>query len=146
MILLIFLNLILLSQDRLKATLSRLQLLVGVVGLASFLMVVYATRAEFIQPRFYQVEDLLDARRDPAILAAVEAQGASCLAGERAPRFFIYSRLFSPGSDHRLKMGPIAGQRLDEVADICGPDWPAVIVRRDDAGLVGDPYLPQGPR
>lgn len=145
MILLVSLNLILLSQDRLKATLSRLQLLIGLVGLASFLMVVYATRGEFIQPRFYQVEDLLEARRDPAILAAVEAQGASCLAGERAPRFFIYSRLFSPGSDHRLKMGPIAGQRLDEVAGICGPEWPAVIVRRDDAGLIGDPYLPREP-
>lgn len=97
MTLLTSLNLILLRQDGIsggatsksttgatvRAAISRLQVLMGAVGLAAFLMVVHATRAEFLQPRFYFVEDLLETRRHPAILAAVEGRDAVCLAGAR---------------------------------------------------------------
>jgi hypothetical protein len=125
---------------------SRLQVRMGTVGLAAFPMVVHATRAQLIQPRFSFVQGLLETRRDPTILAAVEGRDASCLAGERAARFCMGPRLLSSRGDHRLKMGPIAGQRLEELPRICGPDWPSVIVRRDDAGSVGDPYRPRDPR
>lgn len=110
--------------------------LFGVLGLASFLLVVYATRAEFVQPRFYFAEDLIETRRDPAVLAEVERAAPACLAGERPPRVFLYASLFNPGTEYRLKSGPAAGHHVDEIPDACGEGWTPVIATREDAGLL----------
>ncbi len=114
---------------------SDLRRLVGVVNLAAFLLVVYTTRAEFIQPRSFPVEDLIVARRDPNLLAQVVRHPATCLAGEIASRVFLYAPLFNPGRDYRLKAGPMAGERRERIAD-CGPGWTPVIAERLDAGLI----------
>lgn len=139
MILLVSLNLIMLRPAPPQPAASAAtdgQRLLGSAALTAFLLVVYATRAEFFQPRFYFLEDLLETRRDPAILSAVERAAPACLAGERPPRFFVYASLFNPGKSYRLKTGPAAGHRSDEIPAACGPGWTPVIASREDAGLL----------
>jgi hypothetical protein len=141
MVLLVSLNLILLRSLAGSGPASRgascnLGRLVGAVGLAAFLLTVYATRAEFFKPRFYFLEDMIAVRRDARILAAVAGHPASCLAGERAPRMFLYAPLFDGGKAYRLKMGPIAGDPWEQLAAACGPGWTPVVAVREDAGLL----------
>lgn len=147
MIVLVSLNLILLQPTGPPPVGSRSsdpQRLFGIVGLVAFLLVVYATRGAFIQPRVFLLEDLIAARRDPGIQARVARHPATCLAGEMAPRVFLYAPLFNPGQDYRLKMGPIAGDRWKQLA-ACGPGWTPVIAQRADAGLL-PPGYPGDPR
>ena len=118
-----------------------LQRLFGSVALLALLLVVYATRAELIQPRFYFVEDLIEVRRDPTVLAAVEQNAPTCLAGERPPRYFLYSQLFNPGKTYRLKMGPPAGHSIDAVPRVCA-GWNPVVATGEDTGLL--PARPNG--
>jgi hypothetical protein len=110
--------------------------LVGLMALGAFLLTVYATRAEFFQPRFYSLEDLIERRRDPAVLARVESHPSACLAGERPPRAFLYTELFNPGKTYRLKTGPEAGHGRDEIPATCGAGWTPTVAERDDAGLI----------
>ncbi len=147
MILLVSLNLILLrpaGPAGATGTLGDGQRALGLVALGAFLLAVYATGADYVRPRFYFLEDLIAHRRDPQILAQVAGHPSSCLVGEQAPRVFLYAPLFNPGTQYRLKMGPVAGERPERVAQACGPGWTPVVAERPDAGLL-PPRHPHSP-
>lgn len=132
-VLLISLNLIMLRpRGDLKpsSASTTLQRLFGLVAVLALGLGVYATQGSTLRPSFQSLDAFLAAKRDPAVLAQVQANPASCLVGEERDRVFLYAPLFNPGQQYRLKMGPVAGESRDAAAAACGSDWTQVPVVR----------------
>lgn len=130
MLLLVSLNLVMLRPggERKPASASTgLQRLFALAALAALAIGIYATRADLIRPTFQTAADLAAAKRNPALLAQVQANPTSCLVGVKPDEVFVYAPLFNAEKTYRLKMGPLAGEPQDQTATLCGPDWTPVV-------------------
>ena len=91
----------------------------GVVALLCALLVVKATHLSFVWPHFRSVEQLLAARADPRIVAAIDQGGPVCLVLERMNQPFLYASLWYPGKHYSIQAGPWPPQNVTELEQTC---------------------------
>lgn len=94
-------------------------LALGAVCLGFFLVVVDASDQNFMHPRFQSMQELLDERVDPRILAQLRESNTACLALDHADQPFLYASLWHPGTDFRITAGPFFPDAPGELEQVC---------------------------